>query len=283
MSKNFYLIIESSFVCCYLADMFIQNFGEWPGFRGIFLTEDPHSETIRQERQLFHEEHAGQKTLNEDMVKSLQKLYPGLDETERAMISLYGIPKYSNTDHVKTFFLGTDVNSSQVKQWLIKTCNNDSLPFLFTNVGQVFKPWWVEISKLQIYNVHSAVLPYARGIYSIENIAATEDVQKFRQSVGTTVHYVDSGLDTGPIIRSKRIIDPFRFDSIWTLKGYIYMIGFKLFVDVAKDILNSGGEIPAGVISDPNLKGPNYKRKDFTVQKRKEAEKSYLLMKARSN
>ncbi|NES69686.1 MAG: hypothetical protein F6K24_32965 [Okeania sp. SIO2D1] len=71
-------------------------------------------------------------------------------------------------------------------------------------------------------NCHSAVLPYARGMHCIENLAIYKNINQFRQAAGVTIHYVDEGVDTGSIIRTERIVDPFCFNSIWDLKGYIY-------------------------------------------------------------
>ncbi len=280
VSKEFYLVIESSwFTYCYLVETWIESFGKWSNFNGIVAIEKPGSEMIHRERQAFHREYAGRKQLNDDMKKNLQKLYPGFDETEKAMIRLFGIPKYSTTSY-KTVFLA-DVNGEYTKQWLTAACKSksDTSPYFFIGLGQILKPWWIEISKSKIINAHSAILPYARGVYSIENIAATKDIQTFRQSVGATVHYVDAGVDTGSIIRAKRVIDPFLFDSIWELKGYIYMTGFNLLTEVAQDIISSKETIPVGVVHDPNLRGPNFKQKDFTSHKRNQAEEGYLSMK----
>lgn len=279
MSTDFYLLTESYLIYCYLVEKWIEAFGECPNFKGILLAEKPPSEMILRERRLFHQKYAGQKYLNGDMDRLLQKLYPAMDESEKAMISLFGVPKYSTIDYAKTIFLGSDINGEYAKQWLTAACQNTPPPFFFIGVSQILKPWWMEISKSQVINVHSAVLPYARGMFSIENIAAVEDIEKFRQSVGTTVHYVDEDIDTGAIIRAKRVVDPFRFNSIWELKGYLFMTGFQLQLDVAQDIISSEDTIPVAVVHDPNLRGPNFKRKDFTLDKRKQAEEGYLSMK----
>jgi phosphoribosylglycinamide formyltransferase-1 len=279
MPKDFYLVIESSwFTYCYLVEKWIESFEKEPSFKGILATEKAQPEVIRLEMQSFHREYAGRKQLNDDMEKSLKKLYPGFGETEKAMIRLFGIPKYSTTHYAKTSFL-SDVNGEHARQWLTTVCKKDSPPYFFIGIGKILKSWWIEISDSQIINAHSAVLPYARGIYSIENIAATKDIKKFRQSVGATVHYVDAGVDTGSIIRAKRIINPFSFNSIWELKGYTYMTGFKLLADVAKDIISNQETIPVGISHDPNLRGPNFKQADFTLHKHKQAEEGYLSMK----
>ncbi|MGB5967882.1 MAG: formyltransferase family protein [Spirulinaceae cyanobacterium] len=209
----------------------------------------------------------------------MSKLYPCFDETEAAMISLFGIPKYSTTSYAKTTLL-SNFNGKSAKQWLTTVCEKDSSPYFFIGIGTILKPWWIEVSQSQIINAHSAVLPHARGIYALENIAASQDIEKFQEAAGTTVHYVDSGVDTGPIIRVKKVANPFGFNSIWELKGSIYSMGFDLLIEVTKNIVSSSGINPVGVSQNLSLKTPNFKQKDFTLHKRKQAEEGYLAMKS---
>lgn len=281
VSKDFYLITESWLTYCYLIESWIENFETYPNFKGIIVAEKSPSKATIQDIKLFHKKYAGQKKINDNLEQSLRKFYPNFDASERAMISLFGIPKYSITDYHKTFFFDGGINGEYAKQWLSKTCKNSS-PFFFLGIGKILKPWWIDLSNSQVINVHSAVLPYGRGIYSLENIAALRDIQKFRQVVGTTVHYIDRDIDTGSIIRSQRIIDPFRFNSIWELKGYTYMTGFNLHVDVARDIVSNNETIPVGIVQNPSLRGRNFKIKDFTLDKQKQAEQGYLAMKLQS-
>lgn len=279
LSKEFYLLTESCFLNCYLLERWIKSFGKCSNFKGVLLVDKDSSQKTIQKRRFFHEEYVGQKKLNTKMDKTLQELYSGFDDTERSLIHLFGIPKCSTSYYDKTYFLGDDVNGDYAKKYLRTFYNNQNPPYIFMGIGTILKSWWIEMSKSKIINVHSAILPYARGIYSIENIAAVQDLQKFRQSVGVTVHYIDAGVDTGPIIRAKRLIDPFRFNSIWELKGCLFMMGFDLQIDVAKDIVNSQEAIPVGIIQNTNLRGPNFKKKDFTLEKQKQAEVGYLSMK----
>lgn len=279
--KDFYLLTESWLTYCYLVEKWLENFEKWSNFKGIIIGEKSPSESIIQERKLFHHKYSGQKKLTNNMEKKLKQLYPNFDNTEKGMISLFGIPKYSITDYHNTFFLDGGVNGEYAKQWLTKICKNTS-PFFFIGIGHILKSWWIELSNSQVINVHSAVLPYGRGIYSIENIAALQNIQKFRQVVGSTVHYIDVGVDTGSIIRSQRITDPFQFNSIWELKGYTYMTGFNLQIDVAKDIVGNKETIPVGISQNPSLISRNFKIKDFTPNKQKQAEEGYLWMKSKS-
>ena len=136
--------------------------------------------------------HQSSVIVSDDMCSELSQLYGSFDETEKAMINLFGVPKYSTTPDSNTVFLGRNINGEFAKNWLTKTCC-DHQPLIFTHIGQIFKPWWLEITGDRLLNVHSAVLPYARGIYSIENLAASKDIDQFQKAVGITIHFIDKG------------------------------------------------------------------------------------------
>lgn len=278
LTKEFYLLTDTSIICSYLVSKWIDHFKDFPNFRGILVKEEQPSAASLQKRKLFHAEHVGKKQLTARMYKEIISLYPGMDETEHNMISLFGISRYSTTEYAKTFFLGSNVNETGVKNRLVER-NPTSSPFIFTCITQILKPWWIGISSGQLFNVHSAVLPYARGLYAIENLAALRDIDTFTAAVGFTIHYVDEGIDTGPIIRAERIIRPFQFNSIWALKGCIYMTEFEAYIKTAQDILSNEQTIPAGITPNPSLRGPNFLSRNFTPDKRKQAKDGYLAMK----
>ncbi len=227
MNREFYLLVDSSILCCYAVSKWIDEFSANDQFSGVLVREDRPSESVLERRRYFHKQYAGQKDLAEEAVEELLRLYSGVDdEAERAMIRLFGLPKYPVSFLPETVFLGNNINGENARDWMTENYPNRR-PFLFSHIGQIFQPWWLEITENRLLNVHSAVLPYARGIYSIENIAAIKDADLFRKSAGITIHFIDQGVDTGPIIKAERIIDPFRFSSIWELKGYIFMTGYR--------------------------------------------------------
>ncbi|MCV3213332.1 formyltransferase family protein [Plectonema radiosum NIES-515] len=275
--KYFYLVIDTNILCCYLASKWIENFDGLPNFKGILVREDKPSDEILQQRKEFHAKYAESK-LNDEISREFLSLYPDFDEIVESAIRLFGIPKYSITDYHQTIFLGRNLNGESAKNWLKETCKN-SQPYFFSYQEQILKTWWIEISQRQIINCHPAVLPYARGIYPLENIAILKDIDKFREAAGVTIHYIDEGVDTGPIIRAEKIIDPFQFNSIWELKAYLYVTGNNVYVKTAKEILSDQDMVPAGVVPNPQLTSRNFLSKDFTPEKRELAEAAYLSMK----
>lgn len=259
--------------------MWLERFQNDAHFKGVLLRENEPPVSLQRERDDFHRHYAGQRLSTAEELHELRQLYPYLDEAEEAMLRLFGLPKYSINQVPNTFFLGKDINGAAAQDW-VKEHLGESQPYLFSHLGQLVKPCWMEVAGGNLFNVHSAVLPYARGIYSIENVAASQDLDLFLKSAGMTIHLIDEGVDTGPIMSAHRIRDPFRFDSIWALKGYAYYKGYELYADFAKRLLSDPAVMPVPVKSHPSFWGPNYKYKDFTEQQKRRAEKGYLALKA---
>jgi methionyl-tRNA formyltransferase len=91
-----------------------------------------------------------------------------------------------------------------------------------------------------IVNLHLAPLPQYRGFYAFTHaIANGED----RFSV--TLHYVDEGIDTGPVIATKPVPVP---DTPVMLMHRATEAGFRLFDAMAPDIIEAaklGKQLPA--------------------------------------
>lgn len=276
--KHFYLLVDTSIICSYLVSQWIKTFTNFPGFKGVLVKEKKPPESILQARKSFHSQYYGQKKLSSKADQILVNLYPEADRTEYAMIENYGVAPYSATGYTKTIFLGDNLNGTYAQEWLKET-SKKSPPFLFVSVSQILKPWWIEMTQSQLFNCHTAVLPYARGMYAIENMAILQNIDQFRKSAGITIHYIDKGVDTGAIIKVQRIIDPFQFESIWDLKAYSYFLESNLYTQTAQEILLDTQTYPAGIFPDPQLQGPNFRTNQFTPEKQVQAEKAYLLMK----
>ena len=290
MKKEFYLLIDSCITTGYAVSGWLKEFSGSEQFKGILIREDKPSDSILEQRNNFHAEYAGQKVLTREMNEKLsglystfnkkEKLYSTFYKREKAMINMFGVPINSATSANNTFFLGQDINGEYSRNWVTENCSK-SQPFIFTHISQIFKPWWIEITGHRLLNVHSAVLPYARGVYSIENIAALNDIEFFKKSAGVTIHFIDQGVDTGPIIRAERIIDPFRFNSIWELKGYTLMTGYRLYIEMAKHIIFDHETVSVGIAGDPALRGTNFRASNLTERQKHRAEEGYLSMKKR--
>ena len=279
LTKNLYLLVDPNILSGYVVSQWIADLEKLPEFQGILVKGNAPSAEILQGRRAFHANYAGQKQLTDKNFQQLNYLYSGLDETEKAMINLFGVSRYSATEHAKTFFLGDDINQEYSKNLLKERCKG-SPPSIFTFVTQILKPWWIQITNSQVYNLHGAVLPYARGMYSVESTAMLRDSNQFRKVAGFTIHYIDEGVDTGPIIRAERIINPFRFNSIAEVRAFSYLKGIDAFIQTARDIIGNDQMVAAGVMHNPELRGANCRIKHFTPDRQKEAEAAFRDMKS---
>jgi methionyl-tRNA formyltransferase len=93
----------------------------------------------------------------------------------------------------------------------------------------IFTP--AEIADCPIVNLHLAPLPEYRGRYS-----AAHAVAEGARSFGVTLHYVDAGIDTGPIIAEARFgIDGYTVEQVQNLaRG----AGIRLFAEVMPWLLS---------------------------------------------
>ena len=85
----------------------------------------------------------------------------------------------------------------------------------------------------RIINLHPAYLPEFPGAHSIADAYEAKVAQ-----TGVTVHFVDEGVDTGPIIRQERVaIDP-SWD-LETLESHVHAKEYDLFWQVIEQVAKS--------------------------------------------
>ena len=280
MKSGFYLVVENSIYSCFLVSAFLETFGEGRDFLGVLSAEPVPAAGIREGRERFHTDVRGATDWSKARQTEWERLYQPLGEAGQAMVQQYGVPAFSMSHHHNTMFLGPDIDGSQVRD-RVTSLFREGRPWLVTYLPQLFKPWWIEVSRSRIVNCHSAVLPYARGVHAIESIAATRNIDAFRRAVGVTIHYIDEGVDTGPVIRAERLVSPFGFQSIWELKASVYKLGIDCYTKTMGDIVEHPHKIPAGVHASGRLTGPNFRRKEFTEERKRQAEEGYRWMQAR--
>lgn len=279
--QSFYLLADNSVESCYFVSRFIEELGQSSRFLGVVAAETRPSEAILQERERLHASVGGWTDSSKEFEQVCSRLYQPLNPSSRKMIQRYGLPRFSMSHHESTVFLGSDVNAVSAQNCMNELLKTDDRCWLVNYLPKLLKPWWIELARSRLVNCHSAVLPYARGLHAIENIAASKDIDAFRQASGVTIHYIDAGIDTGPIIRAERVTDPFRFDSLWELKGHLYRLGIEWYVRTVREITGSTDTEPAGIIPSPELRGPIYAKERFTEETRRQAEAGYLWMKSR--
>lgn len=73
--------------------------------------------------------------------------------------------------------------------------NEYKIDYCFSFGGHILKGKLLEKYKWKIINFHPAILPMFPGINAIDNAVANKD-----RYIGNTAHFIDDGVDTGPII-----------------------------------------------------------------------------------
>ena len=97
---------------------------------------------------------------------------------------------------------------------------------------RIISPEFVRLYKRRIMNIHPGLLPSFAGLH-----AQKQAIEYGVKVTGCTVHFVDEGVDSGPIILQKAV-DVFDWDSEETLSSRIlreehklYPLSVKLFVE----------------------------------------------------
>ena len=115
-------------------------------------------------------------------------------------------------------------------------------PDLIVSAGfmRIIGPKVLEIFSGKIINVHPALLPKFPGAHAVADaLAAGEEV------TGSTIHFVDDGVDTGEIIAQKKVkIET--SDDEKTLHERIKVVESKLLVDVVTKFVSGELLVKAG-------------------------------------
>jgi phosphoribosylglycinamide formyltransferase-1 len=92
---------------------------------------------------------------------------------------------------------------------------------------QLLTPAFLDRFRDRVVNVHPSLLPAFPGARAIdEALAAGVD------TTGVTVHYVDEGVDTGPVIRQ----EPVAVEPRESLEERIHAVEHRLLPDVVRDL-----------------------------------------------
>jgi phosphoribosylglycinamide formyltransferase-1 len=82
----------------------------------------------------------------------------------------------------------------------------------------------------RIVNTHSAPLPEFPGAHPIEDVLAAGVTE-----TAATVHYVDEGIDTGPVIRAERV-PVYPDDDVDTLRQRVQDVEHRILPEVVRDL-----------------------------------------------
>lgn len=95
---------------------------------------------------------------------------------------------------------------------------------------QILEPEFIELFSDKVINIHPSLLPAYPGLHTHERVISAGDTTH-----GCTVHLVDSGIDTGPII-AQAIVDILPDDTPETLAARVLKKEHLLFPWVVNHI-----------------------------------------------
>jgi phosphoribosylglycinamide formyltransferase-1 len=122
-----------------------------------------------------------------------------------------------------------DKNSFE-KAILADLQNSETDWILLAGYMRIVSPLLLEAFPRRILNIHPSLLPRFPGLHAIE-----QALQAGVQSTGCTVHFVDEGCDTGPVIaQSSFDISP--TDNLESVTERMHQHEHRLYVDVLKSI-----------------------------------------------
>jgi phosphoribosylglycinamide formyltransferase-1 len=97
----------------------------------------------------------------------------------------------------------------------------------------VLRPVFLERFPRRVVNVHPALLPAFPGAHAVEDALAAGV-----HETGATVHIVDEGVDTGPVLRQEAV-PVLPDDTRETLHGRIRAVEHRLLPEVVKELIAS--------------------------------------------
>ena len=95
----------------------------------------------------------------------------------------------------------------------------------------LLRPRFFEVFGRRVVNTHSAPLPAFPGAHPIEDVLAAGV-----DETAATVHWVDEGIDTGPVIRAEPVpVEP--GDTPETLRARVQRVEHRILPEVVKELI----------------------------------------------
>lgn len=103
---------------------------------------------------------------------------------------------------------------------------------LLAGFMRILSPEFVHRYEGRILNIHPALLPAFPGAHAIRDAFEAKVPE-----TGVTVHFVDEGVDTGPVILQKKVpIDP--TDTLETLEAKVHAVEYELYPEAVRSVLS---------------------------------------------
>ena len=96
--------------------------------------------------------------------------------------------------------------------------------------GSILRKQLLRVPRLGVINVHLGLLPEIRGMSSPEWSLLR------RVPVGVTIHYMDAGIDTGPVLQRHEFPDPAQCGTLADLRNRLVAFGVEKMAEVVSAI-----------------------------------------------
>jgi phosphoribosylglycinamide formyltransferase 1 len=125
-------------------------------------------------------------------------------------------------------FGGREARDEAMARWLLE--RGVELAVL-AGYMHLLRPCFFEVFGRRVVNTHSAPLPAFPGAHPIEDVLAAGVSQ-----TAATVHWVDEGVDTGPVIRTEPVpVAP--GDTPDTLRLRVQRVEHRILPEVVKELI----------------------------------------------
>ena len=126
--------------------------------------------------------------------------------------------------------------SKDLSNQILSLCKKHNIDYLFCLGMAILKGDLLEVYKNRIINIHPSLLPSFRGLKAIDQALETNV-----QILGMTAHFIDNGIDTGPIIM-QAVIPRYEYTGYDSVLSFTAPIIKRLFNFIDNGLLTTNTE-----------------------------------------
>lgn len=151
---------------------------------------------------------------------------PALNPYLRPLLESRGRVFRSVSDVAKFYGFPVAIGRDQNSQNSLARLRDWAPDLIVFTGGNILRQPLMQIPRLGVLNVHLALLPEIRGMSSPEWSLLN------RVPVGITIHWIDQGIDTGPILRRYEYPEAAQCQSLSDLRNRLIAFGIEKLGDV---------------------------------------------------
>lgn len=123
-----------------------------------------------------------------------------------------------------------------LKDKTTETLFREFMPDLILSVrfSHIFPESYLTIPRHGIINIHPGILPHYGGLFAV-----FRQMLNGESEIGCTVHYIDRGIDTGPILAVRKLPVNRERSMLWHL-AQLYPLGMEFVLDAIAGLKQNG-------------------------------------------